>query len=169
MLTSAPTGAHKELRVSLDEKVDASAQPFEIGTRGHAGECRRVELARCGFCECDGRLLRPLDAAGARDDLLEPQHLARQAALARPRQEVSDPCPVRCIGVAERVREQKGAFAFQQIAVDLLAVSRNVSVEVQDVVGDLERSAKQIAEAIEPIEIAGRRRWRRARRSASGE
>ena len=51
------------------------------------------------------------------------------------------------------MREQKGAFAFPEIPVDLLAVSRNVPVEVQDVVGDLERHPEQVAKAIEPVEI----------------
>ena len=50
--------------------------------------------------------------------------------------------------------EQKGAFALPEIPVDLLAVSRNVPVEVQDIVGDLERRSEQVAEAIEPIEIS---------------
>ena len=61
------------------------------------------------------------------NNLMEPQHLARQAALARPRQEAAYPRAVRAIGVAKRVREQKGPFALPEIAVDLLAVSRNVS------------------------------------------
>ena len=51
------------------------------------------------------------------------------------------------------MREQEGPFAFPEIAVDLLAVARNVAVEVEHVVGDLERQPEQIAEAIEPIEI----------------
>src|SRR5262249_42452993 len=51
------------------------------------------------------------------------------------------------------MREQKGAFAFPEISVDLLAVSRNVSVELQDVVGDLERRSAKIAEATDPVEI----------------
>src|ERR1700729_1886044 len=49
--------------------------------------------------------------------------------------------------------EQKGAFALPEIPVDLLAVSRNVPVEVQDVVCDLERRPEQVAEVIEPVEI----------------
>src|SRR3984885_15371783 len=53
--------------------------------------------------------------------------------------------------------EQKGALALPEIPVDLLAVSRHVPVEVQDVVCDLERRADEEAEAIEPVEnpIAG--------------
>ena len=51
------------------------------------------------------------------------------------------------------MREHKGALAFPEIPVDLLAVSRNVPVEVEDVVCDLERRSEQVAEAIEPVEI----------------
>ena len=69
---------------------------------------------------CAHWMLPPL-----RDDLMEPQHFARQTALARPRQKAADPRTVSAIGLAERVREQKGPFAFPEIAVDLLAVSRN--------------------------------------------
>jgi len=42
------------LRVTLDEEVDASTQPIEVGACGHTGECRSVELARRGLCECSG-------------------------------------------------------------------------------------------------------------------
>src|SRR5262249_2795509 len=65
------------LRIPLHEVIYASAQPFEIGTCWHASECRGVELARRSFCERGCRLLRPLDAAAARDDFVQPQHFAR--------------------------------------------------------------------------------------------
>jgi hypothetical protein len=146
-------GRGNGLRVPLYQKIDASAQPLEIGARGHAGEGRAVELACRGLCKGGGRLLRPLDTAAARDDLVKPQHLARQAAFARPRQEAADPRSVRAIGVTQRVREQKGPFAFPEITVDFLAVARNIPVEVQDVVGDLEGQPEQVAEAIEAIEF----------------
>ena len=68
----------RRLCVALDEEVYASAQPFEVGTRRHASECRAVELARRGLCMCGCRLLRPLDAAAARQNLMEPQNLALQ-------------------------------------------------------------------------------------------
>src|ERR1700730_3469526 len=84
---------------------------------------------------------------------MEPQHLAGQAALTRPSQEATNPRAVRAIGVLERVREQKGPFPFPEIAVDLLAVSRNVPVEVQYIVGNLEGQSEQITEAIESAEI----------------
>jgi len=55
--------------------------------------------------------------------------------------------------VTQRVREQKGPFAFPEITVDFLAIARNIPVEVQDVVGDLEGQPEQVAEAIEAIEF----------------
>src|SRR5215475_2611844 len=85
---------------------------------------------------------------------MKPQHLARQAALARPRQEIADPRTVRAIGLSERVGEQKRPLAFPEIAVDFLAVSRNVPFEVQNIVGDLEGKAEQTAQAIEPTKVA---------------
>src|SRR5215831_15951560 len=141
------------LGIPSHEVVYASAQPFEIGTCWHASECRGVELARRSFCECVSRLLRPLDAAAARDDFVKPQHFAREAALARPGQEAGNPRPVCVMGAVERARQQQGPFALPEVTVDLLAVSRNVPLQVQNVVGDLEGEPEQVAEPIESAEI----------------
>src|SRR5262245_61858270 len=84
---------------------------------------------------------------------MEPEHLARKAALARPRQKVRDPRAVRAMGLSERAGEQKGPLAFPKIAVDLFAVSRDVTFEIQNIIGDLEGEPEQIAEAIESVEI----------------
>src|SRR5262249_920734 len=135
------------------EVVYASAQPLDIGTWWHAGECRAVELARRGLGKCRCGLLRPFDAAAARDHLMESQHFARQSALARSRQEIGHPRPVRAMGVAERAGEQQRPFAFPKIAVDLLAVSRNVTFEVQNVVSDLKRESEQVPKSVETAEI----------------
>ena len=88
------------------------------------------------------------------DHLMEPQHLARQPALSRSRQEAGHPRPIRAIGLAKRARQHQGTFALPQVAVDLLAVSGNGPLEVQNIVGDLESEPEQIAEPIEPAEIA---------------
>jgi hypothetical protein len=105
-----PIGLWGGLRVPLYQKIDASAQPLEIGARGHTVEGRAVELACRGLRKGGGRLLRPLDTAAARDDLVEPQHVARQAAFAPPRQEAADPRSVCAFGVTQRVRERKGPY-----------------------------------------------------------
>ena len=72
------------LRVAPYKEVYATAQPFEVGTCGRPGECRALEFARRGLRKRCGRLLRPLNATPASQDLTEPQHLARQAAVTRP-------------------------------------------------------------------------------------
>src|SRR5262245_66562374 len=46
--------------------------------------------------------MRPLDAAAAGDYTMEPQHLAWQAALARPRQKAAHPGAVRAAGSSDR-------------------------------------------------------------------
>src|SRR6516162_3249023 len=142
------------LCVPAHEVVYASVQPFEVRASGHAGEGGAFELACRSLSKRHCRLLRPFDASTVHDHLTKPQHLARQATLARSRQEAGHPCLVRALGVAERTREQQGPFAFPEIAVDFLAVLRNVSFEVQNIVGDLEGEPKQVAEPIESIETA---------------
>jgi hypothetical protein len=97
--------------------------------------------------------MRPLDAAAAGDYIMEPQHLAWQAALARPRQKAAHPGAVRAAGSSDRTREQKGAFSLPEITADLLPVSGKAPLEVQHVVGDLERQPEQVAEAIEAVEV----------------
>ena len=47
----------------------------------HAGERRAVEFARSGLCKRVADLLRPLDAAAARENLMEPQDFTWQAPL----------------------------------------------------------------------------------------
>ena len=165
----ARAAAEKELRVSLDDKIHAFAQPFQIRARGHAGEGCLVELPLCGLGECDSRLLSPLDTAGARQDLPELQDFAGQSALARTAQKISDPGPVRRVDLAECVREHDGPLSLQQIAIDLLAVPGDVAGEVEDVVGDLERSTKQKSEPVEAIELPIVSIGDKRRRSASDE
>ena len=85
---------------------------------------------------------------------MQPQHLTQQAAFARPRHKAADPGAVRAAGVSQRVREEKGTFSLPEITADLFPVSRETSLEVQHVVGDLECQPEQVAEAIEAVEIA---------------
>src|SRR5262245_60444609 len=109
---------------------------------------------RCsGFCKCGCRLMRPLDAAAAGDYLMEPPPLAWQAALARPRQKAAHPGAVRAAGSSDRTREQNGPFSLPEITADFLPVSGKAPLEVQHVVGDLERQPEQVAEAIEAVEV----------------
>src|SRR5215471_5655063 len=89
------------LGVPSHKVVHASTQPIEIGTGGHAGECRAVKLARSGFRKCSCGLLRPFDAAGAGDNLVKPLYFARQPTFSRPRQEAGHPRPVRVTGLVE--------------------------------------------------------------------
>jgi hypothetical protein len=77
-------GTPLSLCVSAYEVANARAQPIQVGICRHTGECRSVKLARRGVCKCGGGLLCPLDAAAARDYLMQPKHLARQAPLTRP-------------------------------------------------------------------------------------
>jgi hypothetical protein len=84
---------------------------------------------------------------------MEPQHLAQEAALARPRQKAADPSSVRVAGSSQRMRERKGPFPLKEITADLLPVSGKAPLEVQHVVGDLERQPEQVAEAIEAVEV----------------
>ena len=117
------------LRVSSYEIVDASAQPIAVGTCRHAREGRAVEFALRGFCERCRCPPRPFESAAARDDSMEPHHLARKAALARPCQKVAHPGAVRAIGMSKGIGEQKRPFALPEIAADLLAITRDVSGE----------------------------------------
>jgi hypothetical protein len=85
----------------------------------------------------------PVQCSRSCDDIVQPQHLARKAAGGRARQKTLYPGSVRAVGSAKRIRDEKGAFALLEISVDVVAVSRNVSVEVQDVVSDLEGCREQ--------------------------
>ena len=78
-------------------------------------------------CKFGCRSLRPLDAAAARENLMESQDFARQAALTRPHQEPANPGSINLIGVSERVRKHNCPFSLPQIAIDLLAVTPNVA------------------------------------------
>src|SRR5262245_28416321 len=64
--------------------------------------------------------MRPLDTAAAGDYIMEPQHLAWQAALAPLRQKAAHSGAVRAGGSSERMREQKGPFSLPEITADLL-------------------------------------------------
>src|ERR1700722_1019900 len=126
-----PRNAHNcPLRVAPHEIVNGGAEPVEVGTSGRSHECRGVELVRSGARKCARHLTRPLEAPVACNDIVQPQNLTRQAALARPRQKAPDPRSVRATRLTKRMREQKGAFAFPEIPVDFLAVSRQVPLEV---------------------------------------
>ena len=78
---------------------------------------------------------------------------ARQPAFARPLEKAREPLPVAQTGVRQRVGQEKRPFALPQIAIDFLAVALQTSVQVQNVVCDLERQSNQKAEGVEPAEI----------------
>jgi hypothetical protein len=141
------------LRLTVYDKLCAVAQPFKVRACGHASKCRVMKLACCGLCKCRSRLLRPLDAADARKNLMESKDFARQPAFTRPRQEAADPCTIGLIGVTESVSEHNSPFFFPQIAIDLLAIRADSADQVKNVVGDLEREPKQIAEPVKSTEI----------------
>src|SRR5678816_962287 len=111
----------RRLDVALHEVVHAGAEPIQVRAGAHAGECRGVEFMRRRLRERGRRLLRPLDAAARREDLVEPQYLARQAAFAGAREEAADPRAIGARRMFERVREDECPLAFPEIAVDLLA------------------------------------------------
>src|SRR6266699_419019 len=140
------------LRLPLDEEFNASTQPFEVGTWRYARKRRAAELICRGFRKCCGRLLRPLDAAAGRENLMESQHLTRQTALAWSRQETANPLALGAIGAIQRVREHNGPFPFPEITVDLLAVACNIADKVENIVPELERKPEQIPEAVESTE-----------------
>src|SRR5262245_46423704 len=75
--------------------------------------------------------------------IMEPQHLAW------PCQKAAHPGAVRAAASSDRTRE---AFSLPEITADLLPVSGKAPLEVQHVVGDLERQPEQVAEAIEAVE-----------------
>src|SRR5271163_361269 len=143
----------RRLRLAPCEKVYTGVQPFEVRTCRYADKCRAAKFVRGSLRKCASRLLRPLNATSARDDLMEAQHLARQAAITRSRQEIVDPLTVCAIGMAKRMGEQKCSFAFPEVSVDLLSVFGNIAIEVEQVVSDLKRQSQEIAESIKPTEI----------------
>ena len=91
--------------------------------------------------------------AAVRDDLMEPQHFARQAALARPRQKAADPSTVSGIAWPRACVSRSVRLPSQRSPSISLPYRANVATEVQNIVGDLERQPEQIAETIEPVEV----------------
>ena len=86
--------------------------------------------------------MRPLDAAAAGDYIMEPQHLAWQR---RSRGRAKKPliqARSALRGSSDRMREQKGPFSLPEITADLLPVSGKAPLEVEHVVGDLERQPR---------------------------
>ena len=79
-----PRIAHNcPLRVAPHEIVNAGAQPVEVGTRVRSGKCRVVELLHGGARKMRAPTIRPPGAPVPRNDIVQPQHFTRQAALAR--------------------------------------------------------------------------------------
>ena len=159
----------RPLPIAPDEKRHALPQPVEVRPRLRIAEGGVVELELGGLGEGLRQLLRPAEAAGILHDLAKAEDLARQPLLARPGEEGADPIAIGAAGVAESVRQEERALALPQIAVDLLAVTLQVSGEVQDVVGDLKGQPEQKSEGIEAIEIRVVADRPPAPRCASGE
>src|SRR4029077_9665387 len=97
---------------------------------------------------CGCRVMRPLDAAAAGDYIMEPQHLAWQAASrGRAKKPLIQPRPVLPARATARVSISP------KITADLLPVSGKAPLEVQHVVGDLERQPEQVVDATEAVEV----------------
>ena len=102
-----------------------------------------------------GRLLRPLDAATACDDVMEPQHLARQAALARPRQESSlIHARSALLGLPSACASRRVRFPSQRSPLISLPYRATFPLRFRTSSVIWNASPEQIAEAIEPVEIA---------------
>ena len=140
----------------LTEELTRASRFSEVGTCRHVRESLLVPSDNWRV----GRLLQmPLLVWRAHsmpplaDRIMEPQHLAQEAALARPRQKAADPSRLALLGPSQRMRERKGPFPLKRLPPISFPYRAWLPGRFSTSSAILQRQPEQVAETIEAVEV----------------
>src|SRR6266508_1180235 len=135
---------------ALQDPGQQTAHEVEVAAVRNAREVL-VEFVQRRSREAGRHGAGVLDGPGALEEAAHPGDGGCGPRCAWPRQKLGELPALIVAAVAQRVNDHQRPFAFQEIAVDLLAV-RRARFEVEEVVLDLERGAVEESQAYERIE-----------------